>query len=162
MNRSLRPKRAGRIFVLLLLSAVLGLSITGCGQKECEVMTGIRFDRGHGSIWGNQFYIEVQADEIVLARHFPENSQNQKVCEHMPITPEQWNEVCMAVQALVLKEDRPSLWQKLWKSRMLDGGEYRTLTVVWDEEVEIAYQWPNNQQSKDLETLLERLIVTLE
>ena len=45
-------------------------------------------------------------------------------------------------------------------NRKLDGGEYRTLTVIWDEKAETAYRWPNDQQSKDLETRLEQLIMT--
>lgn len=152
-------KHTVRVWPLFMIAALL---LTGCKAKEDSKIIGVIFERGHGSTWGNQFYIEVRADEIVLARYFPENSQDKEVCEHIPITPEQWNAVCMAVQALELKEDRPSLWQKLWKSRKLDGGEYRVLTVIWVEEVEIAYQWPNNQQSKDLETLLEQLVVTSE
>ena len=152
-------KHTVRVWPLFVMVALL---LTGCKAKEDSKITGVVFNRGHGSTWGNQFYIEVCADEIVMARYFPENSQDQEVCEHIPITPEQWNEVCMAVQALDLEEDRPSLWQKLWKSRKLDSGEYRTLTVIWDKKVETAYQWPENQQSKDLETLLEQLVMTSE
>lgn len=162
MKRPFCPKKMWWVLLMLLVSAVLGVAAAGCGQKENEVMTGIRFDRGHGSAWGNQFYIEVCADEIVLARYFPENARDQKVCEHIPITPEQWNEICELVQAMDLKENRVSLWQLLWKNRKLDGGEYRALTVIWDENVEIAYQWPDNQQAKDLEALLEQLAVTSE
>lgn len=129
------------------------------------MITGIRFDRGHGSAWGNQFYIEVCADEIVLARYFPEESQEQEVCEHIPITPEQWNEICLAIQALNLTKDRPSLWQKLWESKKLDGGEYRNLTLVWKTskgEKEINYQWPSDQQANALEELLEQLVAASE
>lgn len=142
------------------LFVMMALLLTGCGAKEDSMITGVIFDRGHGSAWGNLFYIEVCADEIALARYFPENSQDQEVCQHKPITPEQWSAVCTAVQALDLMEDRPSLWQKLWKSRKLDGGEYRTLTVIWDENTEISYEWPDHQQAKELELLLEQLVVT--
>lgn len=159
MNLQIFHKNGRRVLALLLAGVML-LGFTGCGTKEAGVMTGLRFDRGHGSVWGNQFYIEVCADEIVLVRYFPENSQDQEVCEHMAITPEQWTKICTAVQALDLKEDRPSLWQKLWESRKLDGGEYRALTVIWDGNVEIAYEWPNNQQATELETLLEQLVET--
>lgn len=158
MNPSLCPKKTGSVFAVIMLSAVLGLTLTGCSPKENEVITTIRFERGNGSTWGDQFYIEVASDEIILARYFPENAQDQETCEHIPITTEQWTEILNAVQALDLKEVRPSLWQRLWKNHKQDGNEFRTLTVIWDKAGEITYQWPNDQKSQDLEALLEQLM----
>lgn len=147
------------IWALLLLAFLL---LAGCGPREHGEMTGIIFDRGHGSEWGNQFHIEVCAREIVVARYFPNGSADQNTCEHVPITVQQWEAICQAIRSMDLREKRTSWFQKIWASSKQDGGEYRTLTVIWDQDVEIVYQWPESQQAKDLETLLEQLPVTRE
>lgn len=112
-------KHIVRVWAFFAMTALL---LTGCKAKEDGEITGGIFDRGHGSAWGNQFYIEVCADEIVLARYFPENSQDQETCEHILITPKQWSEICVSIQSMDLQEDRIRLWQDLWKSHKLDGG----------------------------------------
>lgn len=161
MNGSFYNKIWKRMMALLLLGALLILGISGCGTKEESVMTGIRFDRGHGSVWGNQFYIEVQEKEIVKTSFFQEGAQDQTVCEHVPITVQQWEEICKAVETLELVEDRPSLIQKVLGNRKLDGGEYRTLTLLYEEE-EIAYKWPADGNAQELEALLEQLVKALQ
>ena len=154
-----RKKYTGWLWPIFVLAALL---LTGCKAKGGDTITGVIFDRGHGSMWGNQFYIELVAEEIVLARYFPQNSQEQQVSEHLPITAEQWTDICTAVQALELKEDRPSLLDKLFRRSKLDGGETRTLTLIWDGETKITYQWPNDPRAMELEALLERLVVLSE
>ena len=61
-------KTAGVVFALLILL------LTGCAAKEEDAVTGIIFERGHGSAWGNQFYIQLEAEQIVSASYIPEAS----------------------------------------------------------------------------------------
>ena len=48
---------------------LLCTALTACTQEQAT-LSGILFDRGHGSAWGNQFYIEVYPEEIAVMRHF--------------------------------------------------------------------------------------------
>ena len=153
--------RTGKVTVVmcLLLAAVL----SGCGAKEKKTITGIIFERGHGSAWGNQFYVDLREDEILTASYFPEGEQEQMVCDHIPITPQQWNDIYLTVQKLELQKQRILLLESLRPWQKLDGGEYRKLTLVWATakgEERITYQWPDNQQADTLEKLLEQLVAT--
>lgn len=148
-----RMLAAGILLLMTMASA--------CSAEQTAVLTGIVFDRGHGSAWGNQFYIEVSADVVNEVRYIPEGAMDQETCTDIPITPQQWEAICEAVQALELQEDRPKLWQKLWESQKLDGGEYRSLTLRWRTEKgvkEIRYLWPEGEKARALEALLEELV----
>lgn len=128
--------------------------------RDGGVLTGIRFDRGHGSAWGNQFYIEVHPQQIAQLRYIPEESGELTVCENIPITGEQWQQLAEAVGALELKEKRNTWREALFGAARQDGGEYRTLTLLWErksETKEITYQWPRSDQANALEALLEGL-----
>ncbi len=162
MKRGFFPRKLNRLGFLLLLIFTLAAAMTGCSREEDRVMTGIRFDRGNGSVWGTQFYIEVRAGEILLTRYFPEGAAQQQTREHIPITAGQWSALCEAVQALELKEARSSFWQNLFPSPQ-DGGEYRSLTVFWQSpqgETEVTYRWPAGEQAAALESLLRQLAET--
>ena len=152
--------RLQRVVCLFLLSGVILFSLTGCHQEESGEMTQITFERGSGSIWGNQFYIEVCPRQILLVRYFPEGSSQQQTKEQIPITQEQWDTLFRAVQALELTPEKTSFLQTLFGGQMLDGGEYRKLTLVWQTaagEKEITYRWPGGPQADRLEQLLEQL-----
>lgn len=150
-----------------MASVCLFTMMVGCASKNStETLSKITFDRGHGSMWCHQFYIEVTENEIVCARYFPEGSSEQTTCQHIPITAQQWNELVAAVRALEpeLKEDQPSLWQKLFNSQKADGGEYRKLTLsrkTDGSEESVAYQWPASAAARELEALLEALLKEL-
>lgn len=142
-----------------ILAACLAVFLSACAAPGKDArLCRITFDRGHGTLWGNQFYIEICPEEIVLMRYFPAGSTEQTTKEHVPITAEEWASLSAAVRALPLKEDRPGFWSRLWKNRKLDGGEYRKLTLQWqsgNSVQTICYQWPAGQQAEALEQLLE-------
>ena len=142
----------------ILLSLAM---LAGCRNEDPGVLTGIIFDRGHGSAWGNQFRVELVADEITLLQYIPEGSGDMETKEHLPLEDSQWEEISQAVQALDLQEDRPNLVQKLLKRTMLDGGEYRKLTLQWqqgDKVKKVQYLWPEGAEAERLEKLLVALI----
>lgn len=142
----------GKLCVLLLfLMAVLLLS--GCGTKRNQEITTISFNRGHDSMWGNQFYIKINPEEIVTARYIPEDSWDLVTVEHLPITDTQWQTVKSMVEQLPFENARTNIWEK----QKLDGSEYRELTVVRGKK-EITYYWPNAPEAQQLEQSMEMLL----
>ena len=146
-------------YIIVIICILLCTALVACGQENADLV-GIIFERGNGSVWGNQFYIEVNTDEIVVARYIPEGSSEQVTIEHIPVAAEQWQILTETIQNLSLKKER-GLWkEKLFGSSKLDGGEYRKLTLVWKRasgEQEVDYQWPANEQANSFEQLLEQV-----
>lgn len=144
--------------ISFLLCAVL--SACSCAPTK---LVGIVFERGHGSAWGNQFYINVCKNEIAATRYIPEGAADQTVREHIPITAEQWQTLANAIEKLELKKERGSWIKALLGKSKLDGGEYRNLSLIWETgagTVETKYTWPQNEQAQALESLLEQLAKT--
>lgn len=162
-----------KILTGLLLLPML-LTLGGCAEKSSVTGTPIRviFDRGHGSMWGVQFYMDVCPEEITSTRYFGEDSADgdQESRENVPITAEQWSKIEAAVAELVpqLEEvDQPSLLKRILGSgtSKLDGGLYRKLTLAYrsgDETVQVEYNWPQSSQADALEQLLEELAASIE
>lgn len=149
-------------FMCLLLCAAVLFGMAGCASEKEDEIIGIIFERGHGSMWGNQFYIHVEKTEIVQSRYIPENAQDQQTRQNIPITQQQWEELLAAVQMLKLQEECPSLWESLLGNSKLDGGEYRELILIWSTpkgEKEMSYQWPGDERAEKLEILLTQLIM---
>ena len=145
-----------KIKVLKILAAVLAfgaLLLSGCSAKRNQELTAISFNRGHGSVWGNQFYIEISPVEIVTARYIPEGSWDLVTVEHLPITDAQWQTIKSAVEQLPLEKARTNIWVK----QKLDGSEFRELTLVWGKK-ENTYYWPNKPEAQQLEALFEALL----
>lgn len=144
---------------------LLPLLLTGCGavQEPVPDLTRVVLERGHGSMWGNQFYMDVCAGEILQTRYFPPNAPGTELTEESgrPITSEQWTEIVSAVDALepTLVRLRETLWQKLFDSKALDGTEFHRLTLYWAEDEGTSYEWPDNEQAAALEALLEQLVL---
>ena len=147
-----------KAFKILAIAFVFGTLLwSGCHAKENGALTGIRFNRGHGSAWGNQFYIEIQPAEIVEARYIPQGQSELVTVEHIPITDAQWQSVQGLVEQLPLEKARTNIWDK----QKLDGGAFRELTLVHGKQ-EAAYMWPDTPQAEQLEQLLEQLIKNIE
>ena len=141
--------------VIKIITSILAFGailLSGCSGKD-EGITSIQFNRGHGSMWGNQFYIEMQATEIVQAQYIPEGQSKLVTLTHIPITDAQWQAVKNAVEQLPLERARTNIWEK----QKLDGGEFRELTLVRGKK-EVTYYWPNTPQAQQLEQLFESLL----
>ena len=135
---------------LRLVAMVLALvSLSGCGRTQAPI-TELHFRRGHGSAWGNQFYIEVNGTEIVTAEYI-ENGDLVTVT-HIPISEDQWQTILAQTEQLPLKKARSDAWEK----NKLDGGEFRELTLVRGTK-KTAYRWPNTPEAEQLEQFLESL-----
>ncbi len=143
-----------KIYMFAALMLLTGLS--ACRAKDEPVLTGILFDRGHGSMWGNQLYIEVRRNEIVTAGFISERTGDWETREHIPITEDQWKALEAAVLKLELQEETVSWKDRLFGGTVLDGGEYRHLSLVRGKE-ECKYRWPNSEEARALEALLEQL-----
>ena len=139
---------------LLSIFIVVALLLSGCGAKRNSDITTIKFNRGHGSMWGNQFYINLSPTQIVTARYIPEGSWDLVTVEQIPIPDAQWQQIKSAVEQLPLKKARTDIWEK----QKLDGGEFRELTLVRGTK-EVTYDWPNTPEAQQLEQLLETLLL---
>lgn len=143
------------IAALLLLAG-----LTACHAEEDSALTGIIFDRGHGSAWGNQFYIEVRDCEIVQLRCIEEDTMELESLEHVSIRPEQWEALKTAVLNLELREETSAWKDRLFGHSKLDGGEYRNLSLIYrsgGKEVAVRYRWPDSADAQALEAALEQL-----
>ena len=129
------------------------LLLSGCSAKRNQELTTISFNRGHDSMWGNQFYIEISPEEIVIARYIPEGSWDLVTVEHLPITDAQWQMIKSTVEQLPLEKARTNIWEK----QKLDGSEFRELTLAWGKK-EITYYWPNKPEAQQLEKFFETLL----
>lgn len=145
-----------------LLVLLLGLSGCGAAQADTPALTRVILERGHGSMWGDQFYMDVCADEILQTHYFPADDPGGTLTEESgrPVTPEQWDGIVSAVEALEpsLVPVREPFWKKLLgRGQTLDGGEFHHLTLYWEDAAGIRYVWPANEQAAALETRLEQL-----
>ena len=144
--------------ILAALIAITGLS--GCSREitSSDPLIYITFDRSHGSLWGNQFYIALAETEIVEAWFFQQGEMEQTEVSHSPLSAEEWKEVEQAVLSLV-----PSLKEKKEKKgifQKMDGTEERTLTLTWETEhgeKTVIYDFPNTDKAIALEEYLEAL-----
>ena len=136
-----------------LLATVLALfSLWGCGTKETAV-TELHFNRGHGSAWGNQFRIEVNAREVVFAEYVSSETGELVTVSHIPVSDAQWQALLSLLEQLPLEKARSDAWE----FNKLDGGEFRELTLLRGGK-KTEYAWPNVPQAQELEQFLENLI----
>ena len=148
-------KKRGAKFKICTLPLFMMVAwiLSGCGAKANGEITKIIFNRGHGSIWGNQFYIELSPEEIVTARYISEDTLDLVTAEHIPITESQWQNIKNTVEQFPLKKAKKNIWEK----QKLDGGEFRELTLERGGK-KIAYLWSDTEEARQLELLLETLL----
>ena len=148
---------------MAVLTLLLGLTGCGAAREDTPVLTRVILDRGHGSMWGDQFYVDVCAEEILQTNYFsPDDPGGELLSKSgLPIDSQSWAEIVSAVEALApLTPVRESLWKKLFGGgRASDGTGYRHLTLYWADGEAIGYQWPDNEDAAALEKLLEQLIL---
>jgi len=145
--------------LLAFLIAITGLS--GCGRDitSSDSLVRITFDRSHGSLWGNQFYIDLTETEIVEARFFRQGETEQTEVSCIPLSAEEWTKAEQAVLSLA-----PSLKEKKEKKGIFqksDGAEERTLILTWETETgekTVVYDLPSTENAIALEEYLETLV----
>ena len=141
----------------LALFLLLSFCVTACASKETDnAITEITFERGHGSAWGNQFYIKVRPDQVITLRYIPENGSDLNSAENLPITDRQWQALTDQLQNMTLQKEKASLWPKLFAPKVLDGGAFWKLSVTRGNHT-TAYLWPGDEQAAIFEQLLEQL-----
>lgn len=148
-----------KLFLIAALLCITGL--TACAPREAPVLTGITFERGSGSVWGNQFYIQVTPEKIAVLEYVDADSGELMTLKDLPILPQQWEQLERAVLGLDLEEKRSGWKDKLLEGMVLDGGDFRNLTLTHktgEKEVSTAYQW--SSQASALEAMLETLAET--
>lgn len=154
-----------KIVPVLLLAACLTVCLVGCAAEQEAELCRIRFDRGHGSIWGNQLTVEVCPEEIILLRYIPEGATDLELVEHLPITNAQWEALRNALETMKLKKEGSSFWRRVFQGTKVDGGEFRKLVLYWKTdggEEAFSYVWPQGPEAEAAEKLLEGLIPTVQ
>jgi len=157
--------------------AFLFIGLGGCGiGNDMEVGTEailerVILERGHGSAWGTQLYVDVGCEKIYHANFISYVSASGELvsCQDIPITQEQWDRIQTCVfqllPSLEVKKDSGVLvrmfrsWMR--KTSVQDGGAFWNLTLVWQEEQEsrtVEYVWPADGQARELESLLESML----
>lgn len=139
---------------LILLTPVLMLLMPGCHRSNsAEPVTGLTFERGSGSVWGDQLYISLTQERITTLRYIPEGSGELEILEDLPITQDQWQAIIQELEKLPLEREKPNLLEKLFGKQ--DGTDFRRLTVTRGTET-VTYRWP--EKGEALELLLEQLV----
>ncbi len=144
----------------ILAALMLLTGLPGCQTKQDPALTGLIFDRGSGSEWGNQLYIEVNSGQIVTLRYVSQETGQLETLEQIPIQPEQWEAIAAALGKLELQKDTASWKDWLLGSSKLDGGQYRKLSLIYDaggKETQTDYRWPDSPEAGQLEAMLETL-----
>lgn len=141
-----------RRFWFFLMFSVMMLWLPGCG-KDREAITGLTFERGSGSAWGNQLYISITQSGIATLRYIPDGSSDLVELKNLSITKERWQAVLLQLGQLDLEKEKTNLIGKFFGKR--DGGDFRRLTITYGSET-VTYLWPENGQT--LEALLEQLV----
>ena len=154
--------------LLALTALIAAMLLTACTfDMENAELTQVTFTRGHGSMYGSQFSITVTKDEIVYASFFPEEGANDPTeVFGAPIDQAQWESIADLVGKMSPKLEKDSsdtffgkIINKI-KPQMLDGGEFRKLTLtltIGDKEETIPYLWPQGEDAEALEALLEKI-----
>ena len=149
-----------------MMACLICLSGCGAAQEENPVLTRVTLDRGHGSMWGNQFYMDVNAQEILQTNYFSPDDPGGELLtgSGLPLEVQQWDEITAAVEAMEpLTPVKESIWKKLFsKGHALDGTQYHRLTLYWGNGDGVDYVWPDSEQAAALEALLEQLVIGAE
>ncbi len=149
--------------VLLILPALLfsGCTVSGDIPPDAE-LSGIRFHRDHGSIWGVRLTLDIAPEGIKEVGVTKGGEWVER--ENLPIRPADWNKIADAVEkirpALLAVRQKPQIWpfSLFGKVQRLDGTETRELTLIFktqNGEEAVLYNWPESDAADQLETLLE-------
>lgn len=138
----------------LWLLVLLCTGLFGCHRQPQRMeLVEIRFERGHGSSWGSQFLIVLNSREIVSLTRVSPQTRELETTEHIPITEAQWQAVVAAIPQMQPQK------AKLSGNNVLDGGLYRTITLLWQDAKgrthPVSYRWPSTEEAARLETQLE-------
>ena len=147
-----------KLICVLAVFLAAGL-LAGCGKEELseENLSGITYNRSHGSMWGVQFYIDITEDEISYTHFFLPEEYEMIEGEAEEITKEEWEKIKNSVMEFL-----PDLEEKksggFLEGMVLDGGEEKSLTLTWETEKgekEIEYIWPGGEAFDEFEKFLE-------
>ena len=163
----------------MIMAAVMALTgLTGCRKNEPQPMipetpvqpgtlVGVNYATGGGMMAGSEFLIRLNRQEIERAEFWPEEyAEDMTVCEHVPITEQQWADVETLVLGMyqdgAIEAYQPAAVPEndFLDAFILDGGDYTTFSLVWQTESgteEIGCYWPSDRRVVTLMDLLQEL-----
>lgn len=161
-----------RMTLIGLLVVVLFSSVC-CGQAEPAELTRVVYARGHDSVWGNQFRMDVCPSEVSYFHYFRQGDQEQEFRElyAVPIDQAQWDRIeeeTLKLAPLLKEQKPPGLLERLSKPlgpAELDGDAWWSLSLTWLQDGkprEVQYVWPSCEEADALEVILEELAYDLD
>ncbi len=118
------------------------------------------FDRGHGSVLDNQFYVELRKDGILRHSVVDHAAREIRIYNGLPLSDGDWTSVADAAALLELKKAPRRFFRKLFARPVVDGPRYWRLMLVTQKGKRLkktAYVWQHTEQYRALEQLLERI-----
>lgn len=168
-----------RVMAMVLATVMALTGLTGCRKNEPQpvipdtpeqpgTLVGVNYATGSGMMAHSEFLIRLNRQEIEHTEFWPEAeyANDITVCDHIPITKQQWADVEAVVLGMyqdgALEAYQPAAAPEndFMDAFVLDGGDYTVFSLVWQTESgteEIGYYWPNDRRVITLMDLLKGL-----
>ncbi|MBE6953992.1 MAG: hypothetical protein E7452_10630 [Ruminococcaceae bacterium] len=138
-------------------------------ESDIAALERVIFDRGHGSAWGNQFFTELTAKELVVTRFFDPADPTRTLLTrtNQVLAPEEWPQLTAAIATLLPHLSRNKRFLRLFVRKNFpaasDGTAYRRLTIFFHRGRKLHRfdaALPACPESATLEQLLEQMSLT--
>ena len=138
-------------------------------EFDIAALERVIFDRGHGSAWGNQFFSELTAEELVVTRFFDPADPTRTLLTrtNQALAPEEWPQLTAAIAALFPHlppaKHRFRLFARKNFPAASDGAAYRRLTLFFHRGRKLRRfdtALPACPESAALEQMLEQMSLT--
>ena len=138
-------------------------------ESDIAALERVIFDRGHGSVWGNQFFTELTAAELVITRFFDPADPTRTLLTrtNQALAPEEWPQLTAAIAALLphlpTAKHRFRLFARKPFPAAADGTAYRKLTLFFRSGRKlrtISASMPDCPEANAFEQLLEHLVLS--
>lgn len=138
-------------------------------ESDIAALERVIFDRGHGSVWGNQFFTELTAAELVITRFFDPSDPTRTLLTrtNQALAPEEWPQLTAAIVALLphlpTAKHRFRLFARKPFPAAADGTAYCKLTLFFRSGRKLrttSVPMPDCPEANAFEQLLEHLVLS--
>ena len=153
----------------LALTGILAILLLccACGKSaQPAELTRVVYARGNGSVWGNQFHMDVCPTEVSYLHDFRDGTEFRELFA-LPIEQLQWEQIRLAAEVAAAQlqvQKPPNLLQRL-APKADDGGDWWSLTLTWvtdGEPKDVTYIWAATAETEAFSLLLEELAQSLD
>lgn len=138
-------------------------------ESDIAALERVILDRGHSSVWGNQFYAELTPAGFVITRFFDPADPTRTLLTrtNQVLAPEEWPQLTAAVAALLPHlppvKHRFRLFARKPFPAAADGTAYRKLTLFFRSGRKlrtISVPMPDCPEANAFEQLLEHMVLS--